>query len=139
MSKKTIISNSPGETRAYGRRLSKRLMPGDIIYLTGELGSGKTVLVKGICQGLGVKEEITSPSFVIATEYNGRMPISHIDLYRLGPSEVEGLIIDEYIKPDGATIIEWADHMTITDNGICIQITIKDKRQREITLEDLRH
>lgn len=133
----TVITNSPQETIMLGQQLAIKLTAGDVVYLYGDLGSGKTVLVKGICKGLGVTEEVTSSSFVIATEYRGQMPISHLDLYRLNSDTLEKLPIDEYILEDGITIIEWADRID-RQGGVRIFIDIKGKSKREIKIEDFR-
>lgn len=133
-----ITTNSTHETIAVGKKIATLLKSGDIIYLYGDLGSGKTIFVKGVCQGLGVKEEVTSSSFVIATEYKGRMPISHIDLYRLERKDVATLPIDEYILHNGVTIIEWADRINGNKKGLCVSIDIKGKNVREIKIEDFR-
>lgn len=136
----SIITCSPQETMNVGREIASGLKRGDIIYLSGELGSGKTVLVKGICQGLGVKERVTSSSFVIATEYKGQMSVSHVDLYRLDRNDVTQLPIDEYIFKDGVTIIEWADRMNDKKRaGLCIMISILSTKKRELIIEDLRN
>jgi len=119
--------------------MAKQLTPGTVVYLYGELGSGKTVLVQGICRGLGVAESVTSPSFVIATEYQGDMPVSHIDLYRLDELSTAALPVDEYFKEDGITIVEWADRMRDRRNGLHITITIMGKTKRALTIEDSRH
>jgi len=133
-----ITTHSTKETIAVGKEIATSLKLGDIIYLYGDLGSGKTVFVKGVCQGLGVKEEVTSSSFVIATEYKGRMPISHIDLYRLQRRDIAALPIDEYIIEHGVTIIEWADRINGNKKGLCVNIDIKGKNVREIKIEDFR-
>jgi tRNA threonylcarbamoyladenosine biosynthesis protein TsaE len=134
----TIISKSPQETMGVGENIANTLNPGDVIYLYGELGSGKTVFVKGVCRGLGVKEEVTSSSFVIATEYKGRFLVSHIDLYRLDRGDLAELPIDEYILDNGITIIEWADRIENNKKGLRVDIDIKDKKMREIAIEDSR-
>jgi tRNA threonylcarbamoyladenosine biosynthesis protein TsaE len=136
--KKEYISNSPAETTRIAREIAKELKPGDIIYLIGELGSGKTVFVKGVCAGLGVKEEVTSPSFVIATEYHGFMMIAHVDLYRLPGGEVSDLPVEDYTLENGITLIEWADRITVRRNGISIKFDIIDHKRRKIEIEDLR-
>ncbi len=115
------------------------LHAGDIIYLRGELGSGKTIFIKGVCSGLGVSADVTSPSFVIATQYQGRLPISHIDLYRLDHNEVRDLPLDDYVLSDGVTVIEWAERVLDLLPGIMIQITIVDQFTREIKIEDNRY
>ena len=132
-----MTSHSPQETIAIGRQIAATLKLGDVVYLFGDLGSGKTVFVKGICQGLGVKEEVTSSSFVIATEYKGRMPISHIDLYRLDQKNVAALPVDEYLLENGITIIEWADRINIK-NGLRVKFDIKGVNTREIVIEEFR-
>jgi len=137
---KKIVTRSPQETINLGKEIASGLKRGDIIYLSGELGSGKTVLVKGICQGLGVTERVTSSSFVIATEYRGRMSVSHVDLYRLDQNNITTLPIDEYIFKDGVTIIEWADRMSNQEReGLCIEICILGSKKRELIIEDLRN
>jgi len=134
----TVISKSPQETIEVGKKIANILKPGDVIYLYGELGSGKTVFVKGVCRGLGVKEEVTSSSFVIATEYKGRLLVSHIDLYRLDRGDLAELPIDEYILDKGITIIEWADRIDNNKKGLRVDIDIKNKKIREIIIEDSR-
>jgi tRNA threonylcarbamoyladenosine biosynthesis protein TsaE len=133
-----IISDNSDRTKDIGAEMAAELHPGDIVYLYGELGSGKTVLVKGLCAGLGVNEDVTSPSFVIATEYSGRVKVSHIDLYRLDGPQVDALPLDEYIPEDGITVIEWADRLGTLAHGIIVRITIVDKKSRELLIEDLR-
>ena len=107
-----IISNCPEETLRLGRILGELLSEGSFVALIGELGAGKTVLTKGIARGLGVADdrEVTSPSFVLVNEYRGRVPVYHVDLYRLeNPSEVEGIGWDEIISGPAVTLVEWAD------------------------------
>jgi tRNA threonylcarbamoyladenosine biosynthesis protein TsaE len=133
----TIITHSPRETVALGKEIAATLKRGDVIYLNGDLGSGKTVFAKGVCRGLGIVEEVTSPSFIIATEYKGRVPVSHVDLYRLDTNETVSLPIDEYLLDNGITIIEWADRIRDTD-GLRITIEITGKDTREIAIEDFR-
>jgi tRNA threonylcarbamoyladenosine biosynthesis protein TsaE len=134
----TIITHSPRETVALGKEIAATLKRGDVIYLNGDLGSGKTVFAKGVCKGIGVVEEVTSSSFVIATEYKGRVPVSHVDLYRLDQMESASLPVDEYLLDSGITIIEWADRIRDTD-GLRVTIQIKGKNTREITIEDFRN
>jgi tRNA threonylcarbamoyladenosine biosynthesis protein TsaE len=133
-----ITTHSPQETIALGKGIAATLTRGDVVYLYGDLGSGKTVFTKGVCKGLGVTEEVTSSSFVIATEYTGKVSVSHVDLYRLDDREAASLPIDEYLLDSGITIIEWADRIRDTD-GIRVTIEIKGKNTREITIEDFRN
>lgn len=95
-----------------GKRIGKRLQEGDVIALVGELGTGKTQLIKGLASGVGVKRAsyLTSPSFVLVNEYIGKIPFYHIDLYRIKDErEAEGLGLEEYFQGKGVTAIEWAD------------------------------
>lgn len=109
---KVIISDGSGKTKKLGKKLGCLLEPGDVVALIGPLGAGKTVIAKGIAAGLGVVEEITSPSFNIALEYCGRIKLYHIDFYRLEKAgDAVDIGIDEYIYGDGVTVIEWADHL----------------------------
>jgi tRNA threonylcarbamoyladenosine biosynthesis protein TsaE len=105
-----VLSHSESETREVGARLATVLQPGDVVALYGELGAGKTRLIQGICRGLGVREEVTSPSFVLINEYRGRIPVYHFDFYRLERlEEIAGLGIEEYFDGSGVCLIEWAD------------------------------
>ncbi|MDD4939134.1 MAG: tRNA (adenosine(37)-N6)-threonylcarbamoyltransferase complex ATPase subunit type 1 TsaE [Candidatus Omnitrophica bacterium] len=109
-----MISRSVNETIRIGRIIGKNLKKGDIICLSGELGSGKTVLAKGIALGLGVKKtDVISPSFVlIRRHFEGRLPLYHFDLYRLnGPAQIIPLGFEEYFYGDGVTVIEWAEKL----------------------------
>jgi tRNA threonylcarbamoyladenosine biosynthesis protein TsaE len=97
------------DTVAFGRRLAELLRPGDLVILDGPLGAGKTVLVRGIGQGLGVAGEITSPTFVIARIHKGAVPLVHVDAYRLGGvTEVDDLDLDASL-PDSVTVVEWGE------------------------------
>ena len=106
------VTENPGETLRLGRFLGDLLPPGSFVALEGSLGAGKTLLAKGIARGLGVEDEreVTSPSFVLVNEYRGRVPVYHLDLYRLGNfAEVEGIGWDEFVCGPGVTVVEWAD------------------------------
>nr|WP_027365379.1 tRNA (adenosine(37)-N6)-threonylcarbamoyltransferase complex ATPase subunit type 1 TsaE [Desulfotruncus alcoholivorax] len=100
---------SSRETEHLGQLLGSLLQPGDIITLNGELGAGKTCLAKGIANGLGIAGHITSPTFTLINEYPGKIPLYHMDVYRLGsPGEFEDLGYEEYFYGSGVTLIEWA-------------------------------
>ncbi|MEO0095100.1 MAG: tRNA (adenosine(37)-N6)-threonylcarbamoyltransferase complex ATPase subunit type 1 TsaE [candidate division WOR-3 bacterium] len=139
---KRYITGSPNETINLAKKIARKLKPKDIIFLAGELGSGKTTFTKGICLGLGVKEPVTSPSFVIVSEYKGKMKVSHIDLYRLKESDFSTLPVEEYYITDGITIIEWADRLPkfLERNmrGLYISFRVIKDNEREIKIEDLR-
>lgn len=101
---------SEHETRELGRRLSALLRPGDVVLLVGELGAGKTCLAQGVARGLGVGERVTSPTFTLLREYRGRMPLYHLDAYRLeGPWDLFELGMEEYLESEGVLLVEWGD------------------------------
>ncbi len=108
---KKIVSRSAEETKKIGESLGKYLFPGAIISLVGDLGSGKTCFVKGLARGLQIKEGdyVTSPSFVLVKEYRGRIPLYHLDFYRLEVEQIQNLALEEYFYKDGATVMEWGD------------------------------
>ncbi|RME95845.1 MAG: tRNA (adenosine(37)-N6)-threonylcarbamoyltransferase complex ATPase subunit type 1 TsaE [Verrucomicrobia bacterium] len=108
----TLISNSPAETEAIGRRWGEEAVRGMVFALTGDLGAGKTQLVRGLAAGLGSPARVSSPTFVLVHEYGGgRLPLFHLDLYRLSsPAEVIDAGLAEYLlDPDGVTVVEWAE------------------------------
>jgi tRNA threonylcarbamoyladenosine biosynthesis protein TsaE len=107
-----VVTDHPDQTMRLGRLLGEILPPGFFVALVGSLGAGKTVLTKGLARGLGVEDdrEVTSPSFVLVNEYRGRLPVYHLDLYRLESyAEVEGIGWDEFVSGPGVTLVEWAD------------------------------
>jgi tRNA threonylcarbamoyladenosine biosynthesis protein TsaE len=105
-----VCSRSAEETRALGGRLASVLRPGDVVVLTGDLGSGKTVLAQGIAAGLGVSEPVVSPTFTIVREYEGDVPLQHLDVYRLDHlQEVIDLGLDELLDGHAVTVVEWGE------------------------------
>ena len=105
-----VVTRSPEKTQDLGRLLGASAMPGDLLLLSGPLGSGKTCLVQGVAFGLGVEEYARSPSFVIVNRYRGRLELYHVDLYRLeDPREIIDLGLDEYLGGTGVCAVEWAE------------------------------
>ena len=105
-----INLNSVQDTIKFGEKFGKLLISGDIIFLNGDLGAGKTTLSKSIGEGLGVQEYITSPTFTLINEYEGRLPLYHFDLYRLDScEELEELGVEDYFYGNGVCLIEWAE------------------------------
>jgi tRNA threonylcarbamoyladenosine biosynthesis protein TsaE len=105
-----LNSHSPEQTQLLGSYLGELAQKADVFLLVGELGTGKTCLVQGIARGLDVKEYAFSPSFVILREYHGRLPLYHIDFYRLDHiEEIADLGLDEYFYGDGVCVVEWAE------------------------------
>lgn len=105
-----LKSHSPEQTQLLGSYLGELAQENDIFLLTGDLGTGKTCLVQGIARGLGIKEYAFSPSFVLVREYHGRLPLYHIDLYRLDHiAEIADLGLEEYLYNNGVCVVEWAE------------------------------
>ena len=106
----TVVARSPEETRILGASLAPVLLPGDVISLSGDLGAGKTVFVQGLAAALGVSEQVTSPTFTIVNEYEGRYRVIHMDVYRLNSfQEVIDLGFDDLFDPDGVMVVEWGE------------------------------
>jgi tRNA threonylcarbamoyladenosine biosynthesis protein TsaE len=135
----TFISNNPAETEAIGQRFAKDVDAGSILALKGELGSGKTQLVKGLVAGLGSGAAVTSPTFTILHEYSsGRFPVYHFDFFRLEDRQsVARLGLDDYFFGDGVSVIEWADRFPefIPGQARWILFEIKSENTRAITLK----
>ena len=108
-----LLSESAEETADIGRAIGRCLSRGDVVGLTGVLGSGKSVMARGIIRALGVQGEIPSPSFIIAASYDADTPVNHIDLYRLGGAgEAGGVGLEDMLYSEGICVIEWAEKIT---------------------------
>ena len=106
----TSSTSSADETRALGGRLADALEPGDVVLVSGELGAGKTTLIRGACRALGVTEPVTSPTFTIGQRYAGRVPVSHLDLYRLADLGTEDpALLADYLEPGSIAFVEWPE------------------------------
>lgn len=129
-----IISYSPEETRRLGRLLGEAAWPGEVLLLVGELGSGKTCLVQGLAQGLGIAEKVVSPSFVLVREYRGRLPLYHIDFYRLELAEIVELGLEEYLRGDGVAAVEWAEKgmAVFPADHLLVEMSILSENQRRL-------
>jgi tRNA threonylcarbamoyladenosine biosynthesis protein TsaE len=124
-----IISRSAAETMEFGRQFARTLKPGDVVALTGDLGAGKTCLVKGLAAGLGITREITSPTFTLIHEYP---PLAHVDLYRL--DSVHGIGLDDYLQTPWIAVIEWAEKIEsqLPAHTKRIRLTALDDNTRQI-------
>ncbi|GAB6158458.1 tRNA (adenosine(37)-N6)-threonylcarbamoyltransferase complex ATPase subunit type 1 TsaE [Desulfotomaculum varum] len=112
MSEAMVVSRSPAETRQLGQKMAGLLQAGDIICLNGDLGAGKTAFSQGVAEGLGINGPVTSPTFTLINEYEGRLPLYHFDVYRLeGPADMEDLGYEEYFYGQGVCLIEWAQRV----------------------------
>ena len=131
------ISHSPEETLQLGRSLGGSLISGDIILLNGDLGAGKTHLTQGICYGVGLDESsyIRSPTFTLINEYQGKLPIYHIDLYRIDSlEEIYSLGLEEILFNQGITIIEWAEKLRSPKNHKNLLLNIQDRIEINIEI-----
>lgn len=125
MKKLNLIANSPEETKALALKFSNALKSQDVILLHGNLGAGKTTFVKGLAEGLNIKETVKSPTFnIVKCYFSGRIPFFHIDAYRLEDSRYD-IGLDEYIEGDGICAIEWAKFIDYLLPEECIEITIE--------------
>lgn len=132
-----LESSSPAATRRLGQRLARLLEAGDVLLLSGELGSGKTCLAQGVAQGLAVKEWVNSPSFVLLTEYEGRLHLYHADMYRLeDPGEAAELHLLEYAAP-GVLLVEWPERAwpEMPPEHLLVRLETTGPSHRRITLE----
>jgi tRNA threonylcarbamoyladenosine biosynthesis protein TsaE len=129
----SFVARSAAETIELGRALSSALRPGDVVAFYGELGAGKTTMIKGVSAGLGVADVVKSPSFVIVTEYAGRLPVYHVDLYRLDEkSDFESIGLDSYLEGDGVCLIEWAERAekVLPDTAIRVRMSVEGQGRR---------
>lgn len=132
----TLETAGPEQTHALGVRLGRLLRPGDAVLLSGELGTGKTVLTQGIAEGLDVQEPVKSPSFVLLHQYEGRTTVYHADLYRLeSPEEVADLGLDE-VAAEGVLVVEWAERGggVLPPDHLWVRLEYGDDDRRRITL-----
>jgi tRNA threonylcarbamoyladenosine biosynthesis protein TsaE len=135
-----IDSHSASQTKRIGTLIGRFLKPGSLVALSGELGTGKTQLIKGLARGLGVdrKYDVSSPSFVLINEYPGDTPLYHIDLYRLSEgTDLEELGLEEYVYGNGVTAVEWAEKASpfIPLEHIWISIQWKGPRHRQLIIK----
>ena len=131
----TQVTYSEQETLSLGERLGRQLRGGEIIALSGELGAGKTCLVKGIAKGLDITEIITSSSFVLASQYQGRLNLHHLDFYRLhSPEDFFSIGFEDYLSADSVVVIEWADRFRqfLPIPYLDIDLFIIDETTREL-------
>lgn len=134
----SIISHHRDQTADLGRSLGRSLERGTVLALTGDLGAGKTCFTKGLAEGLGIQGEVTSPTFTLVHEHTGgRLPLYHIDLYRLDDDDaIDSIGLDDYLHGDGITVVEWADKFADwMPSGVrWVKFRILEGDQREITL-----
>lgn len=135
----THTSNSEDETRAIASRLAASLKPGDVLLLSGDLGAGKTAFVRGLAEGLLINmDEVTSPTFTLVHEYRGgRLPLIHVDLYRLDRADLDEIGLDEDLAATGVIAVEWAERMTrVLPGAITVRIADLGGDRRQIRIEN---
>lgn len=135
-----FTSSSPQETLDLGFRIGKACIPGTIVSLRGSLGAGKTVLAKGIAKALDISEAIVSPTFTLMQEYEGTLPLYHMDLYSIGGTdEFEMIGGEEMLYGKGVTLIEWSEKIEdmLPDGTIFVDISIMPDTKRQITIEGI--
>ena len=133
-----ITTHSADETQALGKKLAESLRPGDVIAYFGDLGAGKTAFTRGIAEGLGVSEQVTSPTYTIVNEYlSGRLPLFHFDMYRLGSSdELFDIGWEDYLARGGVCAVEWSENVSgAMEDAITVRIEKTSDEGRKITIE----
>jgi tRNA threonylcarbamoyladenosine biosynthesis protein TsaE len=133
----TVYSASPEETIALGERIGRRLTKGSVVALRGGLGAGKTCITKGIARGLGIAEEITSPTYTIISEYQGALPLYHIDAYRIGgDEEFEALGAEELLYGEGVSVIEWSERIprSLPADVVVVELELTAREGRKIRI-----
>ena len=144
-SKINIVSRNPEETKRLGQLIGQAAQPGDVYLLTGPLGAGKTCLTQGIAQGLDVTGYVRSPTFVLKTQYRGRLTLHHVDLYRIESSlEAWDLGLEEQLGDDGVCVVEWADRAEELFAQECLWVAMdhvsdggrREENRRSITFQD---
>jgi len=141
----TFISHHPAETEALGERWGRAAAPGLVLALSGDLGAGKTQLVKGLARGLGVTARVHSPTFTLVNEYGGgRLTLFHLDLYRLETAaQLVSAGIEEFLSPDGVAVVEWAERLSALGfrgagpgRAVAVTIEILSETERKIIYDD---
>jgi tRNA threonylcarbamoyladenosine biosynthesis protein TsaE len=140
----TLHSSSARETKVWGRRLASLLTGGELLGFSGELGAGKTCFIKGLARGLNLQEErILSPTFTMIQEHQGRVPLYHIDLYRLEETDIDELGLREYLFSSGVAAVEWFERLREAPDLNCIRIRISydgaNYRKIELIASDERY
>lgn len=134
----TLKATGVDQTVSLGETIGKALNAGDVVALTGDLGAGKTTLTRGLAIGLGVTDLIHSPTFTVVHEHKGRIPLYHIDLYRLCSAELESIGFEEYLESGGVTVIEWAERaegeLPVSRLNIDLRNCYSEPDSREVTL-----
>lgn len=119
-----MYSHNEEELIALGAHIGIHLRAGDVLVLTGDLGAGKTTLTKGLAKGLGIQQMIKSPTYTIVRSYEGRLPLYHLDVYRIG-NDADSIDLDDFLYGEGVTVIEWGELLEQSELGDFLTITIE--------------
>ena len=133
-----FLSHSTQETEAIGEELAQKLRGGDVLAFTGSLGMGKTAFTRGLARGLGCRGRVTSPTFTIVNEYEGRTPLFHFDMYRLGSSdELFDIGWEDYLDRGGVCAVEWSENVmdALPEDTVWVRIAREGDTGRSITIE----
>lgn len=145
-----MYSHNEEELIALGTHIGSHLRAGDVLVLTGDLGAGKTTLTKGLAKGLGIHQMIKSPTYTIVRSYEGRLPLYHLDVYRIG-NDADSIDLDEFLYGDGVTVIEWGELLGESDLSDFLTIRIEKidayrklsfeshGRRSQVLLEEINH
>lgn len=130
-----MFSHNENELIAIGQKIGRLLQARDVLILSGDLGAGKTTLTKGIAQGLDIRQMIKSPTYTIVREYEGRLPLYHLDVYRIG-EDPDSIDLDDFLYGDGVTVIEWGELLadSLPQDYLKIQL-VKEEDGRRILFE----
>ena len=143
MPDRTLITRSAAGTGRAGEEMAATLEAGDVVLLTGNLGLGKTVFARGVAAGLGVPpDEVHSPSFALVHQYRGRLPVYHIDLYRIEKdADLDELGLEEILGGEGVAVVEWAERLGPYRVGRYVEVTFLDRggSERELRIRDTRY
>ena len=130
-----MFSHNEEELIQWGQRLGKLLRAGDVLVLTGDLGAGKTTFTKGLALGLGISQMIKSPTYTIVREYDGRLPLYHLDVYRIG-DDPDSIDLDDFLFGEGVTVIEWGELLGENLPEDCLKLSLLKKEDgRELVFE----
>ncbi len=133
-----LHTRSAEQTISLGSFIGSKLRPGDVLAMRGTLAAGKTTMTKGIARGLGIGESVTSPTFTLISEYYGRLPLYHMDVYRLDAVEdFENLGVEEMLYGDGVCVVEWSEKVSaaLPSESIVIELSANDDGSRDIRVE----
>jgi tRNA threonylcarbamoyladenosine biosynthesis protein TsaE len=140
--RRRLVTESEAETIALGRQLARDLSPGDVVLLEGVLGAGKTAFARGLAAGLGVpEEEVRSPTFTLVNPYRGRIPVYHVDLYRIAkPEELDELGLEDVFGGNGVAVVEWAERLGAwrPERAVVVRLEDRGGSRRAIDIEDAR-